>query len=240
MLASSDEEKEALLMELRALRAAAASAGGEAASAADQLVADAMSGAREAMLEVEAEGLRSRLGELEEELRRVLTEHAELLKNPAWETEVPEEEWRAELQEQQAVMESLLEEHAAMEGEIATFHGQKAAMEAKIESLAAEKKSLQNQLNAMMITSSDADNRLQELERELEVLREEKAKAEAELEETRSASVINMMPPASTAVHPRDAETAQSAALEQEVAQLKEEIQELMKQSMAQLKIRGM
>eukprot|EP00192_Tetraselmis_astigmatica_P001187 CAMPEP_0117661992 /NCGR_PEP_ID=MMETSP0804-20121206/7825_1 /TAXON_ID=1074897 /ORGANISM="Tetraselmis astigmatica, Strain CCMP880" /LENGTH=1749 /DNA_ID=CAMNT_0005468881 /DNA_START=438 /DNA_END=5685 /DNA_ORIENTATION=+ len=184
-LAAASFEKDGLLTELRALRAATSSLasapeGDRAltdalASAADVLVSDAMAAAREFSLEARLAALQERNAALELELQAALTEQAELLRNPLWETEVPEEEWRAELAEKEAMVESLLDEHAAMEGEIVAFMGEKAVMEASLEKAGAEKKALQSQLNMVMITMSDSDNQLHEAVQERERLEEEVA-----------------------------------------------------------------
>ena len=92
------------------------------------LVGDAMAGAREEALEREVEGLRI-------DLEAALAEAVELAKNPAWETEVPADEWEAMLEEKEACLEGLLDERAAMEEHIASVEGEKAALERRVEAL---------------------------------------------------------------------------------------------------------
>jgi chromosome segregation ATPase len=70
------------------------------------------------------------------------------------------EEVQGELEEAQAMVESLLEEHAAMEGEIVAAHGERQAAEARLEGLGKEKQRLQQQLNMTIIGMTDAENQV--------------------------------------------------------------------------------
>eukprot|EP00873_Tetraselmis_striata_P041089 jgi/Tetstr1/461353/TSEL_006479.t1 len=186
-LEAGAKERDALRAELRAAAAgvAAAVAGDGAAAAVeagvvDAMVADAVGGAREYRLEQQIRELQSANDALQLDLQVALTEQAELLKNPLWETDVPHDELKAELAEAQAMVESLLEEHGAMEGEIVAAHGERQAMDAKVEGLAKEKRALQSQLNMIMITMTDSENQVHMVTQEKERLEEELEEAEAE------------------------------------------------------------
>ena len=52
------------------------------------------------------------------------------------------------------------------------WRGEKAALERRVEALEGEKRAVQGQMNMLMISSSDSENRLHELEAELSELRE--------------------------------------------------------------------
>ena len=161
-LEEASGQRDALVAELRAHRATEDTQKSIGA-AVDVLVGDAMAGAREAALEREVEGLRI-------DLEAALADAVELAKNPAWETEVPADEWEAMLEEKEACLEGLLEERAAMEEHIASVEGEKAALERRVGALEGEKKAVQGQMNMLMISSSDSENRLHELEVEKEEL----------------------------------------------------------------------
>ena len=230
------------MAEVRALRAARDALGASLptdpdstqpgmAAAAEMLVSDVMGFAREYALETEVATLKERNATLELDLQAALTETSELLRNPLWETEVPEEEWRAELAEKDAIVESLLEEHAAMEGEIVSFMGEKQAMEAALEKAAGEKKAVQNQLNMIMVTMSDSDNRLHEVE-------QEKERLEGELRRLKAATAAGnsaLLSLGAEGGSPTDQSELMDeiAHMQDEVARLQEDVAVLTQQLMA-------
>eukprot|EP00873_Tetraselmis_striata_P033024 jgi/Tetstr1/453288/TSEL_040280.t1 len=111
-LEAGAKERDALRAELRAVAAgvaaAVAGAGGAAAAVeagvVDAMVADAVGGAREYRLELQIRELQSANDALQLDLQVALTEQAEMLKNPLWETDVPHDELKAELAEAQAMV----------------------------------------------------------------------------------------------------------------------------------------
>eukprot|EP00873_Tetraselmis_striata_P041092 jgi/Tetstr1/461356/TSEL_006482.t1 len=242
-LEAGAKERDALRAELRAVAAgvAAAVAGAGGAPAAveagvvDAMVADAVGGAREYRLELQIRELQSANDALQLDLQVALTEQAEMLQNPLWETDVPHDELKAELAEAQAMVESLLEEHGAMEGEIVAAHGERQAMDAKVEGLAKEKRALQSQLNMIMITMTDSENQVHMVTQEKERLEEELEEAEAERrrleDELQLSHLSRTLPGEEMPAHtplppppPHAGEETQADALQAEVAELSDRL----------------
>ena len=231
-LEEASGQRDALVAELRAYRAAE-DTHNSLGAAVDVLVGDAMAGAREAALEREVEGLRI-------DLEAALADAVELAKNPAWETEVPADEWEAMLEEKEACLEGLLEERAAMEEHIASVEGEKVALERRVGALEGEKKAVQGQMNMLMISSSDSENRLHELEAELCQLRRDKKRLEKQLSAQGGSSAA-----ADLADNPEatggdlTVDEEEMMRLEEEVSRLEEERQVLLQQMMVQTQDKG-